>query len=114
MTEKLTVFDASEHLKTERDFADFMSHALGTGDSAYIAHALGVIAKAKGMTHIANQTGLTRAALSLIQCKRKSNAADNACSAERSRGRAVGENDRADKPISIAVLKLRIEEFGRL
>ena len=60
MTEKLTALDVCEHLETEQDFADFMSHALETGDSAYIAHALGVIAKAKGMNQIADQTGISR------------------------------------------------------
>jgi len=37
-----------------------MADALETGDTAYIAKALGVVARAKGMTEIARETGLSR------------------------------------------------------
>ena len=38
----------------------FMDEAFGTADSAYVAHALGVVARAKGMTQVAKHTGLSR------------------------------------------------------
>ncbi len=60
MTETLTIFDPAEHLKSDQAIADFMSDALETNDPAYVAHALGVIARAKGMTEIANRTNLSR------------------------------------------------------
>lgn len=60
MTEKLTTFDPAEHLNSDQAIADFMAAAFETSDSAYIAHALGVVARAKGMTEIARQTGLSR------------------------------------------------------
>jgi len=60
MTEKLTTFDPAEHLKSDQATADFMAAAFETNDPAYVAHALGVVARAKGMTQIANQTGLSR------------------------------------------------------
>ena len=60
MAEKLTTFDPAEHLDSEEAIAYFMSDAFETNDPAYIAHALGVVARAKGMTQIANQTGLSR------------------------------------------------------
>lgn len=60
MTQKLTTFDAAEHLKSDQAIADFMASALETNDPAYIAHALGVVARAKGMTQIASETGLSR------------------------------------------------------
>lgn len=60
MTEKLTVFDPAEHLKSDQAIADFMSAALETNDPAYVAHALGVVARAKGMTEIASRTKLSR------------------------------------------------------
>ena len=60
MTEKLTTFDSADHLKTDQAIADFMSAALETNDSAYVAHAVGVVARAKGMTEIANRTRLSR------------------------------------------------------
>ena len=37
-----------------------MTDAFETGDIAYIARALGVVARAKGMAEIANETGLSR------------------------------------------------------
>ena len=60
MTEKLTTFDPAEHLQSDQAIADFMTGAFETNDTAYIAHALGVVARAKGMTQIASQTGLSR------------------------------------------------------
>ncbi|MGB1409201.1 addiction module antidote protein, partial [Alloalcanivorax venustensis] len=38
----------------------FISDALETGDAAYIAHAMGVVARARGMSQLANDTGLSR------------------------------------------------------
>lgn len=60
MTKRLTTFDPAEHLKSEQAIADFMAAALETNDPAYIAHSLGVIARAKGMAQIAAETGLSR------------------------------------------------------
>jgi probable addiction module antidote protein len=60
MTEKLILFDPAEHLKPDQAIADFMTAAFETSDPAYVAHALGVVTRAKGMTQIANQTGLSR------------------------------------------------------
>ena len=37
-----------------------MADALETGDAAFIAQALGVVARAKGMTSVATETGLSR------------------------------------------------------
>ncbi|MGY2799051.1 putative addiction module antidote protein [Ewingella americana] len=60
MTEKLTTYDPACALVNEEEIEFFLADALETGDSAYIAQALGVIARAKGMTHIAQETGLSR------------------------------------------------------
>lgn len=60
MCEKLTTFDPAEDLSSDEAIAVFMEEAFKTGDVGYIAHALGVLARAKGMTQIANQTGLSR------------------------------------------------------
>lgn len=60
MTHKLTTFDAAEYLDNEEAIAACISDAFKTGDVKYISHALGVVAKAKGMTAIAKQTGLSR------------------------------------------------------
>jgi len=60
MTEKTLSFDPAEYLETEEDIALFMSEALSTGDYKHIAHCLGIVARAKGMTSIAKDTGLAR------------------------------------------------------
>ena len=60
MAEKLTAYDPAEDLGSDEAKAIFMSEAFKTGDPGYIAHALGVVARAKGMTQIAIETGLSR------------------------------------------------------
>ena len=60
MAEKLTTYDPAEDLSSNEAVAVFMAEALETNDAGYIAHALGVLARAKGMALIATQTGLSR------------------------------------------------------
>ncbi|MCK0538879.1 addiction module antidote protein [Alcanivorax quisquiliarum] len=58
--EKFHTFDAAYYLDSPEELAEFISDALETGDVAYIAHALGVVARAKGMAQMAKETGLSR------------------------------------------------------
>jgi probable addiction module antidote protein len=60
MAEKWTAYDAAEDLRSDEAIAIFMADAFETDDPAYISHALGVVARAKGMTQIARETGLSR------------------------------------------------------
>lgn len=60
MTEKLTTYDPAAALIDDEEIAAFMADAFETGDAGYIAHALGIVARAKGMTQIARDTGLSR------------------------------------------------------
>ena len=60
MAEKLTTYDPAEDLASNEAMATFMAEAFETNDSGYIAHALGVVARAKGMAQIAGLTGLSR------------------------------------------------------
>lgn len=60
MAEKLTTFDPAEGLTSHESVAAFMAEAFASEDAGYISHALGVVARAKGMTQIANETGLSR------------------------------------------------------
>jgi probable addiction module antidote protein len=60
MAKKLTTYDPAEDLTSDEGIALFMAEAFKTQDAAYIAHALGVVARAKGMSQIAGQTGLSR------------------------------------------------------
>jgi probable addiction module antidote protein len=60
MAEKLTKYDPAEDLASDEAIATFMAEAFQTNDVAYISHALGVVARDKGMAQIAGQTGLSR------------------------------------------------------
>lgn len=60
MAKKLTTYDPAEDLTSDEAIAIFMAEAFQTNDVSYIAHALGVVARAKGMAQIAGQTGLSR------------------------------------------------------
>jgi len=60
MKEKLTSYDPAEDLGSDEAIATFMAEAFQTNDAGYISHALGVVARAKGMAQIAHQTGLSR------------------------------------------------------
>jgi probable addiction module antidote protein len=60
MAKKLRAYDPAEDLTSDRAIAAFMAEAFRTSDAGYIAHALGVVARAKGMADIADRTGLSR------------------------------------------------------
>lgn len=53
-------YDPAAALMDDEEIAFFMADAFETGDANYIAKALGVVARAKGMTEIAQKTGLSR------------------------------------------------------
>jgi probable addiction module antidote protein len=56
-------WDITEHLKSEADMVAYLDAALEEGDASLIAAALGDIARAKGMSQIAKDTGLGRESL---------------------------------------------------
>lgn len=56
-------FDTSEFVGTPEAESELLTDALDSGDATYIAHALGVIARARGMSAIAREAGVTREAL---------------------------------------------------
>ena len=60
---KTKPWDAAEHLESEEDMALYLEAALEEGDPALVAAALGDIARAKGMSEIARETGLGRESL---------------------------------------------------
>ena len=60
---ELADFDPAEHLQDKEDIAAYLSAVLEEGNADELAHALGVIARARGMTEIAQQAGITREAL---------------------------------------------------
>jgi len=60
MAIKLRKWDSAEHLKTEEDMQAYLQACIdeSNGDAAFIAKALGNIAKAKGMAQLSRDTGL--------------------------------------------------------
>ena len=60
-----TKFDVSEHLRTPQEMAAYLEVCLeeANGDATVIAKALGDIARAKGMTQVARDAGLSRESL---------------------------------------------------
>lgn len=56
-------YDPARHLTSPEAQAALLSDAMQTGDAGYIANALGVIARARGMTEVARGAGITREAL---------------------------------------------------
>jgi probable addiction module antidote protein len=56
-------FDAAKYLDSDEAVAEYISEALLTCDIDTITHAIGVAAKARGMSDIARQTGLSRESL---------------------------------------------------
>ena len=60
MAEKLYDYDPADALTSDDAIEVFLADAFETGDARYIAKALGVVARAKGMTNVARATGLAR------------------------------------------------------
>ncbi|WP_241824776.1 addiction module antidote protein [Salinivibrio sp. ML323] len=56
-------FDPAAFLDNQEALQAYLDEAVQTGDPAFIADALGVVARAKGITDIAKQTGLSRETL---------------------------------------------------
>lgn len=68
MTKKIKVselseFDATEYLHSEEDIAAYLTAVLEENDSTLLATALGDIARARGMSQIAKDSGIAREAL---------------------------------------------------
>ena len=65
MTLKTTPWDSADYLKTEADRTAYLKACLEEAphDPAFIAHALGVVARARNMSQLSRDTGLTREGL---------------------------------------------------
>ena len=59
----LPEFDATEYLDSPEAIAEYLSAMLEDGNASHLAAALGDIARAKGMTEIAERSGIGREAL---------------------------------------------------
>jgi len=65
MAKKFTRFDSADYLKTEEDMLLYLEACIeeDEGDGKLIAHALGDVARARNMTQLSRDTGLTREGL---------------------------------------------------
>lgn len=68
MTKKIKIselpeFDAAEYLNGEQEVAAYLTAVLEENDPALLAAALGDIARSRGMTQVAKDSGITREAL---------------------------------------------------
>lgn len=55
--------DPAEHLASPESQAELVADAFASGDATYIANALGIVARARGMSAVAKEAGVTREAL---------------------------------------------------
>ncbi|TMJ88561.1 MAG: putative addiction module antidote protein [Alphaproteobacteria bacterium] len=60
---KTTGFDAADYLDTEERQVAYIAAALETGDADFVRDALGLVARARGMSEIAKNAGLNRESL---------------------------------------------------
>ena len=60
---ELAEFDPSKYLDDDEAIADYIRQAIEDGDPGLLAAALGDVARARGMTQVAQSAGLTREAL---------------------------------------------------
>jgi probable addiction module antidote protein len=58
-----TKFDAAEYLDTVERQAEYISAALETGDAGFVRDAVGIVARARGMSKVARASGLNRESL---------------------------------------------------
>ena len=63
MAVETKLFDPSEYLDTEESQIELLSLVMEDGDFEEIKHAFGIVARARGMTAIAREAGVTREAL---------------------------------------------------
>jgi probable addiction module antidote protein len=60
---KTTRFDVANHLDSEERQVAYITAALETGDADFVRDALGIVARARGMSEIAKNAGLNRESL---------------------------------------------------
>ena len=63
MALETTLWDSAEFLDTPERIAAYIEAVFEEGDPAFITHALGIVARAKGMSQVARDVGVTREAL---------------------------------------------------
>jgi probable addiction module antidote protein len=60
---KTRPFDPAKYLDDDEAIAEYLTDALETGDPAFVSDALGVVARARGMSDVARTAGMSRESL---------------------------------------------------
>ncbi len=63
MSETFSRYDSADYLKTDEDIAAYLEACADENDPVLMAHALGVVARARNMSQLARETGMTREGL---------------------------------------------------
>jgi probable addiction module antidote protein len=63
MTVKLSRYDTADFLKTEDDIEYYLASIAEDNDPILTAHALGAVARARGMSQLSRETGISRVGL---------------------------------------------------
>ncbi len=63
MKTELTPFDPAEYLGADEDQIDLLRDAFASGNTSYIANAIGIVARARNVSKLARDVGMTRAGL---------------------------------------------------
>jgi probable addiction module antidote protein len=63
MNVKISRFDIARYLETDEDIAEFRQETAAEGTEADFIHALGIAARARGMSEVARQAGVSRTSL---------------------------------------------------
>lgn len=65
MTETFSVYDSADYIHSDADAIEYLMACMeeGGNDPAFLAHALGVVARARNMSALARKAGMTRAGL---------------------------------------------------
>jgi probable addiction module antidote protein len=57
---KTRTYDTAEYLDTPEMIAEYLNEAIETGDAEFVTRAIGTVARARGMTAIAEAAGVPR------------------------------------------------------
>lgn len=65
MSETFNVYDSADYIHSDADAVEYLMACMEEGgdDPAFLAHALGVVARARNMSALAREVGMTRAGL---------------------------------------------------
>ncbi len=63
MTTQTTPFDPADYLDAEEDQIELLRDAFASGEAAYVVNAIGVVARARNVSKLARDVGMTRAGI---------------------------------------------------